>query len=98
MSLKSRFIELFESEGSGKLSHNKTWQNLGMSTITGVVIWYSYKGTLEEWMFWAYCLVVIFPNLVSKFITMKWGGVVQPDPAPTNDNSSDATLSSPKQP
>ena len=63
-----KLADLFIDKSTGKLSQQRTWMNIAMLTITSVFVWYAYSLRLEEWMFWAYSIIAVFPNLISKWI------------------------------
>ena len=68
-----KLADLFINKSTGKLSQQRTWMNIAMLTITSVFVWYAYSLRLEEWMFWAYSIIAVFPNLVSKWIGARLG-------------------------
>lgn len=68
-----KLADLFINKSTGKLSQQRTWMNIAMLTITSVFVWYAYSLRLEEWMFWAYSIIAVFPNLVSKWIGARFG-------------------------
>ena len=68
-----KLADLFIDKSTGKLSQQRTWMNIAMLTITSVFVWYAYSLRLEEWMFWAYSIIAVFPNLVSKWIGARFG-------------------------
>ncbi len=68
-----KLTDLFIDKSTGKLSQQRTWVNIAMLTITSVFVWYAYSLRLEEWMFWAYSIIAVFPNLVSKWIGARFG-------------------------
>lgn len=47
--------------------------NIAMVVITSTFVWYAYSLKLEEWMFWAYSIIAVFPNLISKWIRARFG-------------------------
>ena len=56
----------------GKLSHTKTWSNVGYATVTGILIFTAIKGTMIFDMYLAYMVVVATHQTASKFITAKF--------------------------
>ena len=56
-----------------KPSHNKFWSNVGMAAMTVIFIYMGCTGTLPEWYAWIYAPTVACPQLISKFITLRWG-------------------------
>lgn len=68
-----KFSDLFTDKSDGRMSIQRTWMNVAMLILTVVFGWYAYHWKLEEWMYIAYSLVAVFPNLVSKWINVRWG-------------------------
>lgn len=56
-----------------KPSHNKFWSNIGMLCLTVVFCKLGWEGTLPEWYGYLYAATVATPQLISKFITLRWG-------------------------
>ena len=56
-----------------KVSQAKLWSNIGMLSMTIVFLHMGYTGTLQEWYAWIYAPSVACPQLISKFITLRWG-------------------------
>ena len=56
-----------------KPSHNKVWSNIGMLCLTVVFCKLGWEGTLPEWYGYLYAATVAAPQLISKFITLRWG-------------------------
>ena len=69
----ARLSDLFIDKKTGKLSQQRTWMNIAMVVITSTFVWYAYSLRLEEWMFWAYSIIAVFPNLISKWIRARFG-------------------------
>lgn len=69
----ARLSDLFIDKKTGKLSQQRTWMNIAMVVITSTFVWYAYSLKLEEWMFWAYSIIAVFPNLISKWIRARFG-------------------------
>lgn len=60
-------------EDPTKVSQSKLWSNVGMAAMTVVFIHMGYTDTLPEWYAWVYAPAVACPQLISKFITLRWG-------------------------
>lgn len=56
-----------------KISHTKLWSNIGMLAMTAVFLHMGYTNTLQEWYAWIYAPTVACPQLISKFIALRWG-------------------------
>lgn len=56
-----------------KPSHNKVWSNIGMLCLTVVFCKLGWEGTLPEWYGYLYAATVAAPQLISKFITLRYG-------------------------
>lgn len=56
-----------------KVSQTKLWSNIGMLAMTIVFLHMGYTGTLPEWYAWIYAPSVACPQLISKFVTLRWG-------------------------
>ena len=69
----ARLSDLFIDKKTGKLSQQRTWMNIAMVVITSTFVWYAYSLKLEEWMFWAYSIIAVFPNLISKWSRARFG-------------------------
>lgn len=69
----ARLSDLFIDKKTGKLSQQRTWMNIAMVVITSTFVWYACSLKLEEWMFWAYSIIAVFPNLISKWIRARFG-------------------------
>lgn len=61
------------SDDPTKVSQSKLWSNIGMAVMTGVFIHMGYNDTLPEWYAWIYAPSVACPQLISKFISLRWG-------------------------
>lgn len=57
-----------------KVSQAKLWSNIGMLSMTTVFLHMGCTGTLQEWYAWIYAPSVACPQLISKFIALRWGG------------------------
>lgn len=56
-----------------KVSQAKLWSNIGMLAMTTVFLHMGYTNTLPEWYAWIYAPSVACPQLISKFIALRWG-------------------------
>lgn len=56
-----------------KVSQAKLWSNVGMLAMTVVFLHMGYTSTLPEWYAWIYAPSVACPQLISKFIALRWG-------------------------
>lgn len=56
-----------------KVSQTKLWSNIGMLAMTIVFLHMGYTSTLPEWYAWIYAPSVACPQLLSKFIALRWG-------------------------
>lgn len=74
MSVGTFLKQLVQSDITpGKSSHNKVWSNIGMLCLTVVFCKLGWEGTLPEWYGYLYAATVAAPQLISKFITLRYG-------------------------
>lgn len=72
--IKSFLWMLVEApEDPNKVSQTKLWSNIGMLAMTVVFLHMGYTNTLQEWYAWIYAPSVACPQLISKFISLRWG-------------------------
>lgn len=72
--IKSFLWMLVEAPGdSNKVSQAKLWSNIGMLAMTVVFLHMGCTNTLQEWYAWIYAPSVACPQLISKFIALRWG-------------------------
>lgn len=72
--------DLIKDEKTGKLSHTKIWSNIGLAAMTAVFIYRGFFGNIAdmEMELLVYGIVVTAPNLLGKFLNMRFnGGVVE---------------------
>lgn len=69
-----------------KASHTKFWSNIGMASMTAVFVKMGWNGTLPEWYMWVYASAVAAPQLLSNFISLRWGVNVNQGNNNTNSN------------
>ena len=69
-----------------KPSHNKVWSNIGMLCLTVVFCKLGWEGTIPEWYGYLYAATVAAPQLISKFITLRWGWKSQQSNNSYSDN------------
>lgn len=68
--------ELIRDEKTGKLSHTKIWSNIGLAAMTVVFIHRGFFGSIAdmEMELLVYGIVVTAPNLLGKFLNMRFSG------------------------
>jgi hypothetical protein len=68
------WVDLVTDVGTGQLSHTKLWNNVANAAATGCFIYEVYKDQDSEWLWLIYLGVVGGSALVSKLLSMKYGG------------------------
>lgn len=66
--------DLIKDEKTGKLSHTKIWSNIGLAAMTAVFIHRGFFGNITdmEMELLVYGIVVTAPNLLGKFLNMRF--------------------------
>ncbi|WP_213993891.1 hypothetical protein [Sodalis sp. dw_96] len=59
-------LDVFNSAGDERPSLSKWMKGLGFITVTGVIIWQAYRGTLTDTMLIAYFAAVIANDQIGK--------------------------------
>lgn len=70
-----KITDLFIDSKDGKLSHTKLWSNFGLLAMTVVFVYRGLFGEIEsmEMEYLMFGLIVVSPQLLSKFLNLRFG-------------------------
>lgn len=72
-----KFSDLFTDPKDGRLSHTKLWNHLGLLFMSLMFLWYSYHFKIDEWMLFAYGVLVTHQNMFGKYLSFRFGTNIQ---------------------
>lgn len=68
-----KFSELFTDPKDGRFSHTKLWNHVGLFLMSLMFLWYSYHFKIDEWMLFAYGVLVTHQNMLGKYLSFRFG-------------------------
>lgn len=71
--MKNFLKGLFYYENGLILSQTKFWNNIGIGTVTFLMIYLGMYKEIPEWLGWIYVVMITPTKLVNKIITLRWG-------------------------
>lgn len=75
--------DLYTDPATGRISESKIWINVGKAVATWAFVYLILHGKAEEFVWWAYLLVITAHEAISRVVSWRFGGQQRVEPQGT---------------